>query len=247
MNCKDYRDIIAAHVDGQLAADEEVAVRSHLARCVDCERVFYWEAGAKAALCQNFAPLRIKSALHEKLSERLENNRLRTILPWFYGRSGLAVLSALLVLLTVPMLFLKEKPADAIFSETLALYDWKTRVSLNPSAVVAEPSASPLNLAPWGYRLVNQQATEFRGVKGFTFLYQGFDKDYVLAQEFKAANLAAPEGGRVLAVSGKTFVTHSQDGVNLIAWKENDLLCILASRIPKEKLVDLAQRVALHG
>jgi hypothetical protein len=40
-------------------------------------------------------------------------------------------------------------------------------------------------------------------------------------------------------------VTYSQEGVNVVAWKEKDkdLLCILASNLPKEKLLGLAQQI----
>jgi hypothetical protein len=33
--------------------------------------------------------------------------------------------------------------------------------------------------------------------------------------------------------------------VNLVAWKQKDLLCIIASTLPKEDLLGLAQQLAI--
>ena len=45
--------------------------------------------------------------------------------------------------------------------------------------------------------------------------------------------------------SSQDFVSYSQAGVNLVAWKQKNLLCILASTLPKEKLLGLAQQLAI--
>lgn len=75
------------------------------------------------------------------------------------------------------------------------------------------------------------------------FVYQGQGKEYLVAQEFDGVDFLSPSGAKTIRASSRDFVSYTQEGVNLIAWKEKDLLCILASTLPKEKLLGLAQQI----
>ena len=84
------------------------------------------------------------------------------------------------------------------------------------------------------------------GRQGRTFVYStGSGEEYLMAQEFEGMEISPPSGGSVVRTSNRDFMSYSQGEVNLVAWKDKDMLCILASKLPKKKLLGLAQRIAL--
>ncbi len=68
-----------------------------------------------------------------------------------------------------------------------------------------------------------------------------------MAQEFEGMKISRPPGGSVVRTSNRDFVSYSQGEVNLVAWKDRDMLCILAAKLTKKKLLGLARRIALPG
>ena len=243
MNCQEYRELTAAHVDGALSAEEEVEVRAHLDQCPKCKRLFLWETDFKKLLRQNLAPISVRPSFKEALLERLEGKRKHAFMPWAYQRYGIGAVMALLLLAIAPLLFFRNEAGEKIFSQAAAQYQMVTR------KIAERPFASPtraarsFDLSPWGYRLLTSETSELNGLTGITSTYRNEQNDYVLAQEFQGGQLSAPPGAKIVRVAGKTFVLHSDNGVNLIAWKEQTLLCILASRAPMDQLLDIAQRV----
>lgn len=75
----------------------------------------------------------------------------------------------------------------------------------------------------------------------------GEGKTICWPQEFEGGELSPPPGSKVVRVSSQDFVSYSQGRVNLAAWKQKDLLCILASTLPTEKLLGLARRIAVRS
>lgn len=244
MNCQEYRELTAAHVDGALSAGETVEVQSHLDRCPKCQRLFLWETDFKKLLRQNLAPISVRPSFKEALLERLEGKRKRAFMPWVYQRYGIGAVMALLLLAIAPLLFFRNEAGEKLFSQAAAQYQMATRnIAENPSLSPTRAARSSFDLSPWGYRLLTSEAAELNGLIGITSTYRNEQNDYVLAQEFRGGQLSAPPGAKIVRVAGKTFVLHSDNGVNLIAWKEQTLLCILASRAPMDQLLDIAQRV----
>ena len=91
MDCLHYKEIIAAHVDGTLAAEEELQVKSHLDQCPKCKQFFRWETDVKKLLRQKFSPIVVQPSFKKALLERLEAKRKRTSVRWSYKRRLAAV------------------------------------------------------------------------------------------------------------------------------------------------------------
>jgi Putative zinc-finger len=243
MDCLDYKEIISAHVDGTLSAEEKPEVQSHLDQCPKCEQFFRWETEVKKLLRQKLSPIAVQPRFKEALLERLERERERTSVRWSYKGYGIGVAVALLLLAIVPILISRHQVQEEFFSQAVAQYQIMTRKILEGPMSFPSRTARSFDLSPWGYHLITSEAAEFSGLAGITSTYRNKASDYVLAQEFAGGNLSVPPGAKSLQVAGKTFVIHNQNGVHLIAWKERNLLCILASRVPMEQLLDMAQRV----
>ncbi len=238
--------MISAHVDGALSSEERLAVRSHLDGCPKCTQMAHWETQMRTALKRKLSPIAARPALKARVLDQLEGTRREGLFGWPYMAHGLAAAFALLIIVTVPYLSGPGKVQKEIFTDAIIRYQ-KVTQGIVDTPQTAFPAARLLDLSPWGYRLLSGQTRQIKGQEGRVFVYRGRGKDYLLAQEFEGGELLSPPGGRVVRVSSQDFVSYSQAGVNLVAWKQKDLLCILASTLPKEKLLGLARRIAVRS
>jgi anti-sigma factor (TIGR02949 family) len=244
MRCQDYKEMISAHVDGALSSEERLAVRSHLDGCPKCTQMFHWETQMRTALKRKLSPIAARPALKARVLDQLEGTRKEGLFGWPYMAHGLAAAFALLIIVTVPYLSGPGKVQKEIFTDAIASYQNVMR-GVVETPQTAFPAARLLDLSPWGYRLLSEQTRQVKGQEERVFVYRGRGKEYLLAQEFEGGELSSPPGGRVVRVSSQDFVSYSQAGVNLVAWKQKGLLCIIASTLPKEKLLGLAQQIAI--
>jgi len=244
MDCREYKEMISAHVDGALGTEEQLVVQSHLNECPKCTKMFLWESQMSAALKRKLSPIPARAALRERVLDQLGESRKEGLFGWSYMAHGLAAACAVLLIVAVPYLFWPGKVQEDILTDAIVRYQEVTQgVVETPQA--GFPVARLLDLSPWGYRLLSGQTKQVKGQEGRVFVYRGRGKEYLLAQEFEGVELSLPPGSKVARVSSQDFVSYSQAGVNLVAWKQKDLLCILASTLPKEKLLGLAQQLAI--
>ncbi len=244
MDCEGYKEMISAHVDGALGTEEKLMVQSHLNECPKCTQMFLWESQMRTALKQKLSLMPARAALRKRVLDQLGESRKEGLLGWSYMAHGLAAAFALLLIVAVPYLFWPGKVQEDIFTDAIVRYQEVMQGVVEVPQTVS-PTAQLLDLSPWGYRLLSRQTQWVEGQEGRVFVYRGRGKEYLLAQEFEGGELSPLPGSKVARVSSQEFVSYSQGGVNLVAWKQKDLLCILASTLPKEKLLGLAQQIAL--
>ncbi len=176
--------------------------------------------------------------------DQLEGTRKEGLFGWPYLAHGLAAAFALLLIVAIPYLSGPGKLQEEILTDAIVLYQ-KVTQGIVDAPQAAFPTARLLDLSPWGYRLLSRHTQQVKGQEGRVFVYQGQGKEYLLAQEFAGRDFSPPPGARAIRALSQDFVIYSQAGVNLIAWKQKDLLCIIASTLPKEKLLGLAQQIAI--
>ncbi|MCH8055449.1 MAG: zf-HC2 domain-containing protein [Deltaproteobacteria bacterium] len=247
IDCQEYKEIIAAHVDGALLSGERLAAQFHLDQCPKCMQMFLWESAVKKTLKRKLSPIPARPGLKERLLDQLGGANREGIFGWSYMSHGLAAAFALLLMVAVPYLFWPGTVQEDILTDTIAQYQKVTQgIANTPQAGSSlTPAARLLDLSPWGYRVLGRQTHRVKGQEGRVFVYQGQGKEYLLAQEFEGTDISPPPGAKTIRASSRDFVSYSQEGVNLIAWKQKNLLCILASTLSKEKLLVLAQQVAM--
>ena len=244
MDCQVYKEIISAHVDGALLTEEGLAVQSHLNQCTRCTKMFHWETKVKKILKSKFSTILPRPALKARVLGQLREPPKEGLFGWPYMAHGLAAAFALLLIVAVPYLFWPGKVQENIFTGAIAQYQTVAQGLENTPQTVSR-TARLLDLRPWGYRILSTQIQRVKGQKGRVFVYQGQGQEYLLAQEFKGVELSPPSGGRVIRTTSRDFVSYSQLGVNLIAWKQKDLLCILTSTLPNERLLSLARQISM--
>lgn len=247
MNCLEYGEIIAAHVDGALSPEEGIAAQSHLNKCPRCQQNFLWETEVKRSLRQRLSLIPARPGLRARVLDQLGETAKEGFFGWYYMRHGLVAAFALLFIVAVPYLVWRGKVEENIFSDAISQYQRVTQGIADTAQADRSqtPAARLLDLSPWGYRVLAKQSQQVRGQEGRVFVYQSQGKEYLLAQEFDEMDFSPPSGARVIQASSREFVSYSQEGINLIAFKEKDLLCILASTLPREKLLGLAQQIAM--
>jgi len=233
MDCQEYKEIISAHVDGALSSEERLTVQSHLNQCPRCTRMFLWETGLKRAMKAKLSLISARSALKERVLGNLRETPREVLFGWSYMAHG-----------AVPYLFWQGHLQEDIYTGAMAQYQ-NVAQGIKDNQQAASPAVGRLDLRPWGYRILSRQIQQIMGQEGRVFVYQGPGKEYLLGQEIKGVEFSHPSGGTVIRASSRNFVSYSQQGVNLIAWKQKDLLCILTSTLPKEKLLSLAQQISM--
>jgi len=244
MDCQQYKEIISAHVDGTLSSEERLTVQSHLNQCSRCTRMCLWETGVRRAIKAKLSLISARSALKERVQDQLRETPREGLFGWSYMAHGLAAAFAILLIVAVPYLFWQGNMQEDIYTGAIAQYQ-KVAQGIKDTQQAASPAARLLDLSPLGYRILSRQTRRVKGQEGRVFVYQGPEKEYLLAQEFEGIEFSYPSGGTVIRASSRDFVSYSQQGVNLIAWKQKDLLCILTSTLPKEKLLSLALQISM--
>ncbi len=251
MDCQEYREIIAAHVDGALSSEEGLAVQSHLDRCARCTQRFLWETQVKKALKEKFSGIPIIPGLKERILDQVGETRREGFFGRFYTPHALAAAFVLLLIVAIPYFFWEGRFQEEVFTNAIEQYQQLAQgiASAPERASTPIPPAQLLDLSPWGYRLLARQTQQVKGKERRVFVYRGTENEYVVAQEFERSDFSPPSGAGAVRRSNQDFIIYSREGVNLIAWKEKDkdLLCILASSLPQERLLGLAQKIATRS
>ncbi|HWP60476.1 MAG TPA: zf-HC2 domain-containing protein [Candidatus Acidoferrales bacterium] len=247
MECRDYREIVAGHVDGALTPAEKSEAEAHLGKCLKCRQLFNWETKATALLKQSLSPLTPRHELKQKIVNQLEEAHSKSQAWLALSRTWVPALSLLLVVAAIYSALSARIQRD-LFTDTAALYQ-RARANLENFSATAAPSptARILDLKPWGYRLLGRSVRQARRGENRVFVYYGEQNDLLVAQEVEGENLSAPPDSVVVKKSGKDFVSLSQGDINLIAWQDRNIICILASKLPRERLVSLAEKIATRA
>ncbi|MFQ5849010.1 MAG: sensor histidine kinase [Candidatus Binatia bacterium] len=205
--------------------------------------------GTQISFVVPLSPTPARPELNERRLDQLGETRKERFFGWSYAAYGLGSAAALLLIVTTSYLFWQGAVQENIFTAAIARYQMVTLgIADSPEAAPSMALAARLlDLSPWGYRILARQKLQAGQQKGRIFVYQGQGREYLLAQEFEGVKFLPPPGGRVTRTSSRDFVSYSQAGVNLVAWKQENLLCILASNIPEEKLLHLAQQIGGRG
>lgn len=243
MDCQEYREIVSAHVDGELSTSEASEAKSHLDQCARCAQVFAWETRATKILKQSLSPLPARHELKQRILDRVspaENQRPR----WLFVSHAWA--PALLVLVIFGSVYWGWPfRSEDLFAHTASYYQRvnEDRSHLLP-ATDTYRTARILDLAPWGYQLFGQSVQRVNGRENRVFAYQGLQNELLVAQELEGEILSQPRGSKVVKKLGRDFVTGRSGNINLVAWQDKDMVCVIASRLPPDRMLTLAAEIA---
>jgi anti-sigma factor RsiW len=212
--------------------------------------MFVWETKAQEVIKPHLAIIEPPSAVKERILDNLEQRgRSRGMLSWFFFGPRLAGSVALVLIVVLATILWRNHSQNDLVSLAVDQYRTVLAKGLGGSeqAGLSTPAARRLDLSPWGYRLSANQVNQVKGREQRLSLFEGPANDYVLAQEFDGAALSPSPDAMITRAENREFISYSRGGVNLVAWKDHDLLCVLTSKLPNEKLLALAKQIAVRG
>lgn len=246
MNCEEYRELVAPHVDSALSDEEIRSVRAHLSDCVACDKIFDWESKAAKTLKAKWPNISPPPGARERLLERL--NRLERrgwLLGWILPKPQVAGSFALLAVILVAVWILPDSSENDLLMHAVAQHERFTAQGPGASRRVSEPSpvARRLDLTLLGYAVEEDRIDKTMGRERRLSVFAKTGNDLVLAQEFEGVKITFPANARRVQVKSREFIALRHGRVNLVAWQDNGALCVLTSELPADKLIGLAERV----
>jgi len=262
MHCAEYRDLIAAHVDGLLTPEEAPLVAAHLADCPHCTRLLEESTSFRDALrgraWMQETPVHVRGAIAAALDAEDQAHR-RAQRAWQRWprpvyRTAIAGALAVLVLMIGARLLRWRGGAQAAGVVAAVAADFHAieadqialRVHTDELAALQRfyqeaglPfSNSVTDMAPLGFRLVGGTVTELGGRKSTLTVYQG-PGGLLLCHRVLATDVQLPAGGEI--IGGDTFYT--VDGITISVHRVGDVYCFMASNLSR---ADFMERVARH-
>lgn len=251
MNCDDYRDLVAADIDGELTADERSAAAQHVLACTACDALRQAQLGVRERLRRHHVPT-MPAALRQQVLQNVQQGTTAKpapsparVLPLFTRRRllmvGAVAASFLVTMLPLgrwsqpDLLGLLVHDAQAAESERLdysvrstdvvAVREYYRRESLGFDNTA--PDLQHRGLHPIGGRIDRDgpspaAVTVYDGPAGTT-----------VCRRYAYGTVEIPTGGE--AFGEATVVT--RDGVTMRFVRDGDALCCLASTMPREQFL----------
>jgi anti-sigma factor RsiW len=259
MQCAEYRDMVAAHVDDRLAPEEERLAMAHVTSCARCASLLATQRALKQALRSRSFVSHTPEALRQAVLSRLDAaERAAGSRSWWrewlalpIARPALVSAAALLLVIGAAWFFGSRQPprATPLFDTIVAHYHAVESGQIKLSVRTDDPMElrtyylhtgaftfrnSVVDLEPLGVRLVGGTITELAGKKSTLSVYRD-GRGMVLCHRIQSGGVALPPGGEV--VGGDRFYT--ADGITICVHFEGDIICFMASSMPRADFVRL--------
>ena len=255
MQCAEYRDLVAAHVDAQLTPDEASLAAAHLAVCRRCTGLFEAQRALKEAVrgrrLIHPTPPAARAAVMARIAADEQAQRASWLSTWRPPRLALAALAALLVvgLATILLRPRSPVPSSPLLDTIVAHYHAAASGEAELGVRTDDPMAlrayylqtgaftftnTVVNLEPLGFVLVGGRVSELAGTRSTFSVYRGA-QGIVLCHRIPAGTVDLPPGGEV--AGGDHFYT--VDGITICIHREGDVICFLATAMPRADFVRL--------
>jgi len=254
MRCAEYRDLLAAYVDGVLVPEEETLAAAHVAGCALCMRLLETERRFREALRVRLPLHPTPPALRQRVIALIET--LGESRPWRARvqqlsrrpayRVALAAVAALLGLAAVSPVLRRATPdvlaevhdhyrqAEAQAMPLQMRTDNPTELEAYYAQLGMAPAArTVMDLRVLGFALVGGSVMNLGAGKSTMSLYHG-EKGFILCHRFRAGAVHLPPGDDV---DGDTFYTVK--GLTVCTYRDGDIVCLMASAMPRADFMKL--------
>jgi hypothetical protein len=251
MKCSEYKDLVAAHADGQLAGEELGRAERHASTCPPCEALRRAQLAVKALLARHRGRQPAPDSLRAEIARRTVGAaEAGASAPSASSGPGsrktrilVAGAIAATLLLTLGPLLLGRGDTNLISTMAADIGQIATH---SPQLATSSPAElrsyyahngltfdqSVEDLEPYGIHLIGGSVSHVGGVATTLTLYDAAGAP-VVCRRFPAGRLGLPSGGRRFNKS-ELF---EHDGVHVAVTKlDNGVICLMASRTPFEKL-----------
>ena len=269
MRCDEAQELITAHVDNELDAEERAAVHAHLQSCADCSGAYAREQLLKRQLHlaarEVSAPaglrhsLELKGAAPTAMKSGSPRGRFAG---WVKFPAWGPALTAAMVLAAVGLFFYTQRGADNLAAAAIETHrrilSGKTTLtrSDNPATLRKELARAVGNrFQPVAFDLSMMQLYP---VSGFTqktagrdvliTVYQGAGPE-ITCFTFLGNEADAPDGAEKFydADMRVNFYSFSHHGLSAVLHKEGNVICILVSKMTAADLLAVIRGKSAHA
>ena len=241
-------------VDGRVTALPREALEAHLSECADCRREFEMLSALKRAAV-NLPRVELPQELADRIAasltqadgtaahQRIDHATRR----WSRWVVPMGLAAALLVAVWVWSRPTSSPPQSA--SDTAAQYV-AGRLAMTSTesdaralgAFFAERVSFPVrvfDLGMMGYTLAGGRVHALAGNTSALWVYKSADGS-MICQMYPGSVQALPPPAETRVNNDITFAIYHVGGGTQVFWQEGDIVCVLASDLPAEQVVQLA-------
>jgi anti-sigma factor RsiW len=264
MTCEEAQELITALIDRELPDAERVSLDSHLRLCAHCQIVLEQEALLKQSIRETAQRVRTPNELRARiLSDQRtvakQNRTRRQNLSPLLRRARPALAAAAIIAVLLPALFFFRATPEPLAAAALESYDRFRSGELavskteNPQEIVERLTRAvdgrfhPMgyDLTGMGLRPVAGLVRQIHGRKVLVAIYQG-EGGTLFCYTFIGSEEDTPRHAARFYDAAKkmNFYAFSHGGLNAVLHREGEIICVLASEMPMEKLLALARSKA---
>jgi mycothiol system anti-sigma-R factor len=263
MNCDEARELITGLVDDELTCPERSLIEDHLEDCSRCSGAYEQEQSLKREIHRVGASMSAPADLKRKIltnygllpNDSESPNRWPKLAQIFRPFRRPAFALALLLIVLLPIIYVMQPHGQAIslaaleIQEKIAtgglslrkatsqneLRDWQTR-AVDGKFAPMEYDLSSMHVQP-----VGGVVQEIDGRKILATVYTGKNIS-VTCFTFLGTEQDAPRDATVFHDRERNinFYMFSRNGYNAVLHREGEVICILMSDMPAEKLLAVA-------
>ena len=248
-------------LDDRLAAAERAALEGHLKTCERCQReleLLRWTRRALRGAAKEPLPeatrLEVLSPLDRE--DAAATPRQKVGRPWLLAAAGLAAS----LLLAAGLFWSRVAPPELPLAVARDFVEYR-RGALELERVTEDVAviqdfftdralgfdARVFDLAMMGYHPVGGKVHSRGAGRSALFVYAREDGRPVICQMLLGDVRELPGGATRREHDGIEFFVYEREGVTVVFWQEGSVICVLASDIPGEDLVQLAFAKAMKG
>jgi anti-sigma factor RsiW len=258
-----YGEVLQDLIDRRLPPDAEAEVRVHLQSCARCraELALLERGRAMSAVLRvdRDGPVELASSVAAALDaeDRQEIPRDAPRQPaagdhrvagWRWATAAAVTAAAVLGATlwwtgpTTSAPALAARDFEAIVSGTTPLEVATT----NPPTLeehfarVGAPRVRVLDLAMMGFTLEGGRRHTFGSRRSALYVYRNAAGDRIVCEMYEGRETDLPASDDVRESAGFRFHVFREGNVTLVFWLEGDIICVLASRLPADQVVQLA-------
>jgi anti-sigma factor RsiW len=268
MKCAEAEELISALADNELSEPERFSVEGHLRDCPRCQRAYERHQSLNSEIrtvgASVVAPIDLKQRIisgQRTMLEKAESSSSGKLIIRLQPFLRPAFASALLVVLVISIFFLVRIPSQPI--STAALQIWaridKGEISLRGATNTDElhdwlERAVDGKFGPLGYDFsqlgVQPIGGTVREVEGRQILVAVFRGNglSIMCFTFLGTEGDAPTDATVFfdPATRIQFYNFSHSGINAVLHREGNIICLLTSNMPPEKLLSVVRSQSPH-
>lgn len=247
-------------LDQRLDAAANGKVEAHLAICAECQREFAALSWTKTFAAEHFAASAAPKNLEEKIRTALRNEGVSdnraVIRPDFWQTNRRAILAwaaaiALAAIGAVTCGYFFRPSLPESLARNYRSYEAHALVLESETRDVKQMEiyfdehdvrfkTRVFDLSMMGYQLTGGTVQRLRGQASALFVYRGPHNHALLCQMYSGTAENLPAGAVRREHNGIVFYRYQINGLTVVFWPEESVMCALISDIAPEKVVELA-------